>query len=402
MLYNVDSKYNSKGEMFLASIRQRGDNTYQFVVSLKGADGKFFRRYKTYRVKGKFTPKQLEKHLNNEAFKFEEEVKSNNYIEPSNISFDKFSVKWIKFLEDDAMSENTLALRIGSLNNHILPILGQLKMKEITTLMLIDLMKNLERKDGRSGELSISAKQEVYKALASIFIKAGDWKVVQENPMIGVDYPKSKKTNKVESLNVYSESEIKNLLLLLKDEQPHWRIFITLAFTTGMRRGELLGLKWEHVDLKNGVIKIRQIVSKTRVGTEVKEPKYNSIRNVSISQSIISDLKKYKKHSEDEFDLLGIENNGWVFFNNEGSYFYPDTPTLWWRRFVKRKKMRFIRLHDLRHTSATLLVAKNVHAKIISERLGHAKIATTMDTYGHVSPATDKEASDKLEDILNV
>src|SRR5690625_2569679 len=96
------------------------------------------------------------------------------------------------------------------------------------------------------------------------------------------------------------------------------------------------------------------------------------------------------------------KEHDWVFFNENGRYFYPDTPSRWWKRFLKRKKIRHIRLHDLRHTSATLLIAQNVHAKIISERLGHKKISTTMDIYGHALPIADREASEKLDSILNI
>lgn len=386
----------------MASIRERGENTYQFIVSLGlKANGDYDRKYKTYKVTKKMTPKQLEKHLENEAYKFEQEVKSKLYVEVSNINTKDFSDNWMKNHLEDNLSENTLALREGSLKNHILPEIGHLKLNSITTMMLINLMNNLTRKDGREGELSASSKQEVYKALSNMFEKANEWGVLSENPMTGVPYPSEKKNKRTE-LNVYDKDEISELVNILEGEQAHWRIFITLSFMTGMRRGELLGLEWKHIDLENGVIKVRQIISKTRTGVEVKEPKYNSIRDISISKSLIEDLKLYKKDSEDILSNLGISNreNEWLFFNDDGICLYPDTPTTWWRRFTKRTGIRLIRLHDLRHTSATLLIANNVHAKVISARLGHTKISTTMDIYGHVLPATDKEASDSLDELL--
>jgi integrase len=90
----------------------------------------------------------------------------------------------------------------------------------------------------------------------------------------------------------------------------------------------------------------------------------------------------------------------WLFCNEDGTHFYPTTPTTWWRRFTKRAGVRFIRLHDLRHTSATLLINQGVHAKIISERLGHSDIRVTMNTYGHAFQKADQEAANKLDSLF--
>lgn len=390
----------------MATIRQRGENSYHFTVSLGvGADGKYKRKYKTYTVKEKMTPRQLEIHLEHEAYKFEQEVLSNAYITPSEMTFQQFTKEWqTKWLEREA-SENTIELRLASLRNHIMPIIGQLPMSKITTLMLLDLMENLTRKDNREGDLSASAKQEVHKVLVSVFKRAIDWSVLKDDPMNGIKAPAEKRDHD-EKLNVFDVEEVKALLSAAQGEVEHWRIFISLALATGMRRGELIGLEWKHIDLANGVISIEQIISKTRTGSEVKEPKYGSKRSVSLPASVAEELRIYRLHCiEEKMKLQHTweeHKHDWVFFNESGQHFYPDTPTKWWKRFLERKKIRYIRLHDLRHTSATLLITQNVHAKIISERLGHKKISTTMDIYGHALPVADREASQKLDDILSV
>src|SRR5690625_4519506 len=193
----------------MATIRKRSDDTYQFIVSLGlGADGKYKRRYKTYRVTEKMTPKQLEAHLKHEAYKFEQKVLSNAYITPSDMTFNQFTKEWqSKWLEKE-VSENTITLRLNQLDNHISPVIGHLPMKRITTLMLLDLMGNLTRKDGREGDLSISSKQEIHKLLTSIFKKATDWKVIKDNPMEGVGYPTGGSKKKDKELNVYGPEEV--------------------------------------------------------------------------------------------------------------------------------------------------------------------------------------------------
>src|SRR5690625_796895 len=152
--------------------------------------------------------------------------------------------------------------------------------------MLVDLMNNLTRKDGQKGKLSVSTKQEVHKVLVSIFKRAIDWNVLKENPMEGVQMPKEKQSQN-KNLNVYSKEEIELLMEVLRtDPAPyHWFILIRLAIATGMRRGELLGLEWRNVNLETGIVKIKQIISKTRDGGhEIKAPKYNSIRSVHLSE----------------------------------------------------------------------------------------------------------------------
>lgn len=401
----------------MATIRKRSENTYQFTVSLGvGSDGKYQRKYKTYTVREKMTPKQLKEHLEHEAYKFEQKVLSDAYIEPGIMTFEQFTKEWqSKWLEKN-VSDSTISLRLSSLKNHILPVIGHIPISKITTLMLLDLMENLTRKDGQEGDLSVSSKQEVHKVLISVFKRATDWRVLSNDPMTGIQAPTEYKKRDKE-LNVYDEIEVKELLKAAQKQLDHWRVFINLALATGMRRGELLGLEWKHVDLDNGFIDIQQILVKSRDGIEIKNPKYNSKRLVSLPNSIVEDLKDYRLHCKKEKLRLQHKwtepNHEWLFFNENGRYFHPDTPTKWWNRFIDRinrelkevdeeDSLKKIRLHDLRHTSATLLIAQNVHAKIISERLGHKKISTTMDIYGHALPAADREASEKLDNILSL
>lgn len=118
----------------------------------------------------------------------------------------------------------------------------------------------------------------------------------------------------------------------------------------------------------------------------------------------MQELKEYKLHWKKERFRMGDkwleEEREWLFCNENGKHFYPTTPTLWWGRFTQRAEVRHIRLHDLRHTSATLLIAQNIHAKIISERLGHSRINTTMDVYGHALRSADRKAADSMDNLF--
>lgn len=389
----------------MATIRKRNHNTYQFVVSLGvGSDGKNMRKYKTYKVTEEMTPKQLQRHLEYEAHKFEQKVLSNMYIAPTQLTLNEFFVEWkTKWLEK-SVSESTIMLRIGSFKNHISPVIGHFPMHKITTLMLLDLMENLTRKDGQPGVLSASSKHEIHKVLVSIFQRALEWNIIKENPMTGVDAPKQKRKES-NNINAFSIEEVERLISESQTELAHWRLFILLALSTGMRRGEIIALEWKHINLNEGILYVEQSLTRGREGVDLKAPKSNSHRVVSLPDSVIQELKSYKESWIKEVQLLSLfeneEDNKWIFFNSQTrNHFSPDSASTWWTRFLKRKNFRHIALHDLRHTSATLLIAQNVHAKIISERLGHKKISTTMDTYGHALPSVDKEASEKMNKIL--
>lgn len=390
----------------MATFRQKGKNTYQLRASLgKGSNNKYIYKYKTYRVTEKLTPKQLEAHLQNEAYKFEQDALSQKHFTNAKYNFEDFVEHWKANWLEKEVSENTIVLKLSFLNNHVIPVLGHLRMDKITTMMLFDLMNHLTRKDNQKGELSVSSKQEVHKVLVNIFDSATSWNIIRNNPMTGVKAPTQKK--KAENgLNVFDENEIRHLLETLQNELEHWEVFVTLALAAGMRRSELIGLEWKHVDLDNSLIDIQQIISKSREGIELKGPKYNSKRVIAIPTSVVEILKRYKLNSKKEskkiLHMWNEKEHNWVFCNIHGKHFHPDTPTKWWKRFLERKKIRHICLHDLRHTSATLLIAKNVHAKVISERLGHKDISTTMNIYGHTLPSVDRKASEKINDIFSL
>ncbi|WP_411350351.1 site-specific integrase [Paenibacillus sp. WLX2291] len=196
------------------------------------------------------------------------------------------------------------------------------------------------------------------------------------------------------------------MLHALQKEAYHWRVMITLALTTGLRRGELLGLEWHHIDMDTGTIDVSQSVSTTVAGiAKVKTPKTkNSKRKVAVPASVLTELKEYYLYRRKEKLKIGDAWQGgerfFVFAHIDDKAFHHERPYLWFRKFIQKNNLRYIRFHDLRHTSATLLINQGVHAKIISERLGHGSISITMNIYGHALRSADQAAADKLESLF--
>ncbi|WP_338121934.1 site-specific integrase [Paenibacillus elgii] len=204
----------------------------------------------------------------------------------------------------------------------------------------------------------------------------------------------------------YDEAEVEQMLRALQSEPYHWRIMITLALTSGLRRSELLGLEWKHLDFNNGVLDVSQTMIHALKGEIiVKQPKTKkSIRKVALPSSMLKELKEYYDYRMQERNDIGDAWRGgnWLFMfsHPDGQPFHHERPYLWFRQFVKKNGFRYIRFHDLRHTSATILINQGVHAKIISERLGHGSITTTMNIYGHALRTADQAAADKFESFF--
>ncbi|MCY9668320.1 site-specific integrase [Paenibacillus alginolyticus] len=191
-----------------------------------------------------------------------------------------------------------------------------------------------------------------------------------------------------------------------------FRILITLAITAGLRRGELLGLEWKHIhiekDIEKSFIEVKQSIPMFKDQQPViKEPKTkNSIRKVSVPIFVLDELEKYNLQMRKDRFQVGDKWQGgerfFLFSNRYGLPYYPKTLSDMWRDFVKKNQhIKFIRFHDLRHTSATILINKGVHAKTISSRLGHSNIKTTMNIYGHAMQSADQAAADTFNFLFD-
>ncbi|KAB2335044.1 tyrosine-type recombinase/integrase [Bacillus mesophilum] len=392
----------------MASFQKRGENSFLLVVEAGyDAKGKRKKRTRTIRIEDTAllkTKKKLNDYLQSELIKFKTEVESGEYISPEKTVLANFIDDWqLKYAEKGGLSDQTLDVYLTHIKNHIIPALGHMRLDQIKPIHVVNFLAQLKKVDG--SEMSVNTAQYVYRVLRNILQRAVDWKIIKSNPAASVSKPSERGILEKE-INVYDENEIAVLFDAVQAELHHWRIFTSLALAAGLRRGELLGLEWSHIDLEKGIIQIKQIITRGIGGkANLKGPKSKkSKRVISLPPLMTEELKKFYIHWKKEKmkmrDLWIESEHEFVFCNENGQHFYPTTPTTWWRRFTHRAGVRFIRLHDLRHTSATLLINQGVHAKIISERLGHSNIRITMDTYGHALQSADQEAANKLDSIF--
>ena len=189
-------------------------------------------------------------------------------------------------------------------------------------------------------------------------------------------------------------------------KETSFYVFFTTLLYTGLRRGELLALKWRNLDLNRGSLIVVETAYKLGSGEYViKEPKTaHSRRTVSLSPALVALLREYRAdHELLRIQLgIGLADNDFVFIRHDGSPINPNTVTQAFLGLITKAGLKHVRLHDLRHTHATLMLKAGIHPKVVSERLGHANIGITLDIYSHVLPGLQEAAAEKFDRIFEV
>ena len=177
-----------------------------------------------------------------------------------------------------------------------------------------------------------------------------------------------------------------------------------LAVQCGLRQGELLGLRWEDVDLESGMLQVRRRLTTTKEGPKFTAPKTaKGRRSVKLTAGAVDALRRHHdRQFEESARLAGLwQDYGLVFATTSGTPLNPSNlANRSFKPLLKRVELPDIRFHDLRHTCATLLLGRSVHPKLVQELLGHATIAITLDTYSHVLPGIGDQIANAMEEVL--
>lgn len=278
------------------------------------------------------------------------------------------------------------------LEKHIYPKLGKIKLSE---LQPIHLQKYVDEK---TEELTPQTVKIHLNILSVALTYAYKLKMIENKLVDRIMIPKNEKFKN----EIYTEEDLR--ILLDKVKETNIELPVNLAVGFGLRISEILGLRWQDIDFDKYVIHVRQITARVNGEVILKEPKTeSSIRDLSGPPEIFEMLKKERKKQLQE-RLKGKRiNDELIFFDNKGNPIGEDCISQRFRRFLIKKELKQIRFHDLRHAHATLLIQKNVNSKIISDRLGHSNITTTLNIYAHTLKEMDREAGEKIaESLYNV
>lgn len=384
----------------MAHIEKRGAASYRLTIDL-GRDGRGRKRLerKTVRIQDPAilrSKRRLDQFLEMELAKFQLEVQSGSYVASNAITFAEFVEQWLARHVDAALSDKTQYNYRYHLDREILPFFGSMKMGQIRTADINDFVDQL-----RLSKIGSATSVYIYRVLRSIFKHATEWKVIGENPIIGSVKPKEGERKEI---NVYDEAELDQLFRALDKEPAKLRCAVLLALTGGLRRGEIAGLEWKHIDLEARTVEIRQSIPMNKDGEPViKAPKTRrSIRKIAIPALLVDHLTEFRSQWELERKYAKTRWSGkgeFLFCHESGKPHDPNWFTDNWMLFRARHKLRPIRFHDLRHTAATWMIKAGVHPKAIANRLGHQNIKTTMDVYSHILESVDQAAAEVFDSM---
>jgi integrase len=202
-------------------------------------------------------------------------------------------------------------------------------------------------------------------------------------------------------MRTWTPDELRSFLEYVAHD-PYYAAWV-LAASTGMRRGEVLGLRWQDIDFDRRRLAIRQTIISIDYRVEVSEPKTaRGRRSVALDSGTVTALRGHRAAQNQEKLKLGeaYQDMGLVFCRADGGPVHPDRFTQMFDKHVKESGLPRIRLHDLRHTHATLALAAGIHPKVVSERLGHSTVAFTMDVYSHAIPSMEAEAAETIANLV--
>ena len=364
------------------SIKQRSRGSWTLILSQR-VNGKLSQKWQT--VKG--TRREAEKKL----AELIHEVDSGTYVKPSKLTTGQYLDQWLTDYATNNVRLRTLEGYTDIIEGHLKPGIGEFPLDQLNgdhlqAYYATKLKKG--RRDGKGG-LSASSVLHHHRLIHKVLNTAVKRRVLQRNVAMTADPPRPEKTE----MTSLDEDGLDRLLETARETMYY--PFLHLAAYTGMRRSELLGLRWQHVDLNLASLSVVQVMHRVRgAGFVFQPPKTaKSRRAVALSPTAVLALKAHREQQEALWATLGTPASDLVFCHPDGSPLRPDTVTHAFADLVKRSGLPHVRLHDLRHTHASLMMEQGVNPKIVSERLGHASVGITLDTYSHVTPGMQAAAA---------
>lgn len=384
------SKRRGNGE---GTINKRKDGRWQAVVTV-GYDSKTgkIRRRSFY---GKTRKEAVGKM--NQALK---DLSAGSYVEPHKITLGEWLDRWLHDYKKGSLRSNTWEGYKTLIDTHIKPALGWAQLSKVQGAMLQHFYNEKltgGRKDGKGG-LSTRYVRYMHSIIRSALQQAVIDNLISRNAADSTTPP----TVKTKDMEPLSENQVQQFLATVEKDRLYPAY--TLAVATGMRRGELLGLKWDCIDLVNGFVTVRRQLLSSNSGPMLEEDlkTKSSRRSIPISANIVRLLKSHKSTQAQEKLLLGdaYQDQGLVFAREDGAPLEPREFTKRFQRLLEKAGLPQARFHDLRHTHASLLLAKGVHPKVVQERLGHSSITMTLDLYSHVAQGLQEQAAQKLDNLF--
>ncbi len=367
-------------------IKKRGKDSYSLAISMgKDANsGKY--KYQWITVKG------TKKDADTKLAEILHQKDTGTFIKPAKTTVGEYLELW---LTDHKLhlSPRGFERYRDIVKQHLVPDFGNLPLDHLKPEHIQKHYTSCLNKGLSAGTISY------HHAVIHVALKtAVKWGLLYRNPADAVDPPSARH----KEMKTWTEDQV-NIFVEAAKGSRYYILFYTALFT-GMRRSELLGLKWGDVDFMFGQICVRRSLHHLKDGSYVfAEPKSaKSRRTIALTPSNTLLLKEHWENQRLERSMLGTSAsaNDLVFGTVEGKPLRPNTITRAWEVLAAQCGLPVIRLHDARHTHASIMLKQGIHPKIVQERLGHSSIEITLDTYSHVAPGLQEAAAKRFDDFV--
>lgn len=379
--------------MASGSLKKRGNNWY-YVFDVGSVDGK---RHQIERYGGK-TKAEAQATLREALREYDN---AGEVIKLTDMNVAAYFKYWYANYVVKELKKNTQLNYLNVINKYVIPKLGVYRLKTIGPSTLQTFLNELGETD--LAKHSVEIIQTVIRKAFKMAVFP--YQLIKDNPANYITMPKYHDDERVtrESLKIISMDQYKKILTITPPVDPFY-IPLQIAFNTGMRRGEVCGLEWDAVNFTDCTIEVKQAMQQERKGGySITTPKTkSSFRTILVSQSLIDTLRKHRKNQLESKMRYGqyYNDTNFVCTKQNGNPVTPNSIKYACDRIKDKLGFPF-NFHSLRHTHATMLLENGANIKEIQSRLGHSRIATTMDTYSHVTRKMHRETVDIFDRMMH-
>jgi integrase len=368
-------------------IRERSPGHWAIVIDVRDPQtGKRKRRW--YSFKGTKREAQIER------ARLLTELQNGTAVEPKRITVAQFLDLWLEYIKPQVAPRTHE--RYGEIaRTYLVPAVGATLLTKLQPMSVSSAYAGLLSGGRRKGAGGLSPRSvcHCHRILSQALRQAVRWRMLPRNPCDDVNPPRVERA----TMKVW---DVATMADALERARP-LRIFLPmlLAGMLGLRRGEIAALRWRHVDLDRRQAAVIESFEQTRQGVRLKAPKSGRGRKVALPSKVVAELRTWRARQAEELLKLGtrLGENTFICAGEDGQPVQPQSLTHAWHRFLVGNKLPRVRFHDLRHSHATHLLGSGVHPKIASERLGHATVGLTLDTYSHVIPGMQEDAVARID-----
>jgi integrase len=332
-------------------------------------------------------------------------IDGGRYTNAGKQTVEQFFISWLTDYERSGrVKQTTLASVNQHVTKYIIPHLGKVLLTKLTTSTLSkfygDLLHDGRRKPNQFAGKGLSPKtvRNIHLTLAQALTDAVRWQLLPTNPASTVDLPRYDRS----ALTVFDDQQTGQFLQHLENTNDQFAALWRLAFVTGMRRGELAGLRWVDVDLVSGRVTVAQTRTIANDQVVISTPKTAAgSRHISIDTATVTALANLKNKQETAAELLGGWATDLVAASLDGHAMHPKALLRYFQKAVEAAGLPKLRLHDARHTGATSALQNGTALHVVAGRIGHADVSTTLNIYAHYLPSADKLAADTIGSVLD-